>query len=128
MSGALSGLDPTSSIFSYSLVEGESGEEGAGAGTRHKLRIAGDCDFPGRGCGMGGGFPSWACSFLPPPPPPWASPHDERFPPRPLPGEAGSLPFQRIIPYYPEIFSLIEADRSFRAVMYSSFQRLVSSA
>ena len=46
----------------------------------------------------------------------------------PLPGEAGSLPFQRIIPYYPEIFSLIEADRSFRAVMYSSFQRLVSLA
>lgn len=29
---------------------------------------------------------------------------------------AGSLPFQRIIPRYTEIFSLIEADRSFRAV------------
>lgn len=47
---------------------------------------------------------------------------------RPLPGEAGSLPLQRIIPHYTEIFSLIEADRSFRAVMYSGFKRVVSSA
>lgn len=67
--------------------------------------------------------------FFPPSPLPWENPHDnERFPPRPLPGEAGSLPFQRIIPHYTEIFSLIEADRSFRAVMYSGFKRLVSSA
>ena len=82
--------------------------------------------FRGGGVGWGGGFPSWSCSSLPPPP--WKSPHDERFPPCPLSGEAGSLSFQRIIPHYTEIFSLIEADRSFRAVMHSGFKHLVSSA
>lgn len=99
---------------------------GWGAGRRHKLRIAGDCDFPRRGCGMGAAFLAG---------PVLSSPHHRgraltmRGSHRtPLPGEASSLPFQRIIPYYPGIFSLIEADRSFRAVMYSGFQRLVSSA
>lgn len=78
-----------------------------------------------------GGGVGWGVAFLVGPvlpSPPWESPHDKGFPPYPLPGGAGSLPFQRIIPHYTEIFSLIEADRSFRAVMYSSFKRLVSSA
>lgn len=77
-------------------------------------------DFPG---GMGGGFRL----ILSPVPPTVGEPSHVR-PQWPLPQEAGTLPIRRIIPHYTEIFSLIEADRSSRAVMYSSFKRLVSSA
>lgn len=91
--------------------------------TSHKAgNVAAGNDFLGGGWGGSG----WSCPLhhlL------WESTSREMLHgPSPKRQEAGTLPIRRIIPHYTEIFSLIEADRSFRAVMYSSFKRLVSSA
>lgn len=67
---ALSGLHPGSGTFSGSRVEAgrqSLRRRGREAGARQKHPTAADCDFPGRGCGWGGGFLSWSCSSLPPP-------------------------------------------------------------
>ena len=55
------------------------------------------------------------------PPPPWEALTVRGSCPAPLLRKAGSLPFQRTIPHYTDIFSLIEADGSLGPVMYSGF-------
>lgn len=70
------------------------------------------CDFKERVWKGEGWLSEWVCF------PPWESPHDETFVPRTPSEERLAVAFSEDnSPLYRD-FSLIEADRSFRAVMH----------